>query len=70
MYGDGVVTAIINNCDACVYLGSMDLYTCENIVSLTGEVDDRMANDFVSQILFLSGEAKPVDIWRLLSTTS
>ena len=30
---------------------------------LTGEVDDRMANDFVSQILFLSKEKKPVDIF-------
>jgi len=30
---------------------------------LTGEVDDRMANDFVSQILFLSKEDKPVDIF-------
>lgn len=30
---------------------------------LTGEVDDRMANDFVSQILFLSREKKPVDIY-------
>ena len=30
---------------------------------LTGEVNDRMANDFVSQILFLSKEEKPVDIF-------
>lgn len=30
---------------------------------LVGEVDDRMANDFVSQILFLSKEKKPVDIF-------
>lgn len=32
-------------------------------IFLTGEVDDRMANDFVSQILFLSREKKPVDIY-------
>lgn len=32
-------------------------------IFLTGEVDDRMANDFVSQILFLSREKKPVDIF-------
>lgn len=30
---------------------------------LTGEVDDRMANDFVSQLLFLSKEEKPVDVF-------
>ena len=32
-------------------------------IFLTGEVDDRMANDFVSQILFLSKENEPVDIF-------
>ena len=32
-------------------------------IFLTGEVNDRMANDFVSQILFLSKENEPVDIF-------
>lgn len=32
-------------------------------VFLIGEVDGKMANDFVSQMLYLSKEAKPVDIF-------
>jgi len=31
MYGDGAAATIINNCDSYVYLGGMDIYTCENI---------------------------------------
>lgn len=31
MYGDGAAATIVNNCDTYVYLGGMDIYTCENI---------------------------------------
>lgn len=42
MYGDGAATTIINNCDTYVYLGGMDIHTCENIAKRMNKPLDKV----------------------------
>lgn len=42
MYGNGAATTIINNCDTYVYLGGMDIHTCENIAKRMNKPLDRV----------------------------
>lgn len=42
MYGDGAAATIINNCDTYVYLGGMDIYTCENIAKRMNKPLDKV----------------------------
>ena len=54
LYGDAKATTIINNCDRMVYLGGMDLSTCQNIaqrldVPLTDVLNAKLESAFVIQ---------------------
>ena len=42
MYGDGAAATIINNCDTYVYLGGMDIHTCENIAKRMNKPLDKV----------------------------
>jgi hypothetical protein len=37
MYGEDAATTIINNCDTYVYMGGMDITTCEHISQRTNQ---------------------------------
>lgn len=54
LYGDAKATTIINNCDRILYLGGMDLSTCQNMaqrldVPLTDVLNAKLESAFVMQ---------------------
>ncbi len=60
MYGESDATTIINNCDTYVYLGGMDLKTCQNVSKrLNRPLEDVLYMPIGQEFIFRRGQ-KPV----------
>ncbi len=51
------------SCSGVREIALMTKHFTDRKIFLTGEIDDKMANDFVSKILFLGRSGEPVDIY-------
>ena len=60
MYGEVAATTIINNCDTYVYMGGMDVKTCQNISKRTNKPLNKIINLPLEQVIVFRRGSEPV----------
>ena len=60
IYGPYAATTIINNCDTIIYLGGMDLHTCQNMSIRVNRPIDEVLNMPIGREYFFRRGEKPV----------
>lgn len=60
MYGENAATTIINNCDTYVYMGGMDIKTCQNISMRINKPLDKVMSMPLEQVFVFRRGSAPV----------
>ena len=59
MYGENAATTIINNCDTYVYMGGMDISTCEHVAKRTNKPLHWVLSMPLAQVIVFRKGSKP-----------
>ncbi len=59
MYGEAAASTIINNCDTYVYMGGMDITTCNNISKRANKPFDKVMYMPLEQVMVFRRGSKP-----------